>query len=410
MTALIKLLLMLEHNSIPPHCGTKGKMNQTFPNLASRNVHIPLGNAKQWNRPKDGKCYFTLNNFSASGGNTSLLMEDRTVKSLDERSDPQNTFSVAVASKSRYSLMEMVKRFVTHLNNNPHIDLPSLSYTTTARCIQHNHRAMVSGSKLEQIVTGLKSYVSSENKSPLSSKPPIAFIFTGQGSHYEAMGKEFFKHIPTFRADIERFDSIAMVQGFRSIIPLVDGSSSLDSLGPLVVQVGAICIQMALTRLWRSWGVQPSATIGHSLGEYAALYAAGVLSASDAIYLVGMRAKLMEQHCTPNTHAMLAVTSEITASELNTSRFEISCINGPKATVVSGTGSDIDQLSVDFTSKRIKNTQLQVPFAFHSAQVDPVCEPFQAAVSSVSFRKPDIPVMSPLLNTVVAESGTFSPT
>lgn len=118
----------------------------------------------------------------------------------------------------------------------------------------------------------------------------------------------------------------------------------------------------------------------------------------------------MEQHCTPNTHAMLAVTSEITASELDTSRFEISCINGPKATVVSGTGSDIDQLSVDFTSKRIKNTQLQVPFAFHSAQVDPVCEPFQAAVSSVSFRKPDIPVISPLLNTVVAESGTFSPT
>ncbi|PGH03771.1 hypothetical protein AJ80_08641 [Polytolypa hystricis UAMH7299] len=409
ITALIKILLMLEKRLIPPHCGIKGKMNHTFPDLPSRNVHISLGKSTPWERPQGDKRYFALNNFSAAGGNTSLLMEDAPASAPALASDPRTTFVVAVAAKSSQSLTGMVKNLLSHMNNNPYLDLASLSYTTTARRIQHNHRVIVSGSQVGQIMRGLESYLSSDPKSPVAPKPTVAFVFTGQGSHYTAMGKEFFEHIPAFRADIEQFNSIAVAQGFRNFLPLVDGSDSLESLGPVVVQVGAICIQMALTRLWQSWGVQPAAAIGHSLGEYAALYAAGVLSASDTIYLVGTRAKLMEQYCTPNTHSMLAVASDVSAIDLDESKLEVSCVNGPKATVISGECDDIDRLSESLTSKGIKSTKLQVPFAFHSAQVEPVCEPFQAAIDSITFEKPAIPVISPLLNAVVTEKGTFSP-
>lgn len=411
VTSLIKVLLMMQNSEIPPHCGIKTKINHNFPtDLKSRNVNIAF-KPISWNRPGNGKRTVFMNNFSAAGGNTALLMEDAPVAISNEAQDPRSCHLVAVSAKSIGSLQRNVEALVTFIDDTQDLSLPALSYTSTARRTHHSFRAIVAGHDLPAIQQALRDLVPFANLKPTPVKPPSAvFVFTGQGSAYTGMARDLYENVSSFRADARRFDSVAQSQGFPSFLPLMDGSSAeFKDLSPVITQVGAACMQMALARLWISWGVTPSAVIGHSLGEYAALHVAGVLSVNDTIYLTGIRARMLEQRCSAGTHVMLAVKSPLSTimPHLVGTNCEVACINGPSEIVISGEIAGIDVLSTLLTSLKLKCVKLEVPYAFHSAQVEAILEDFENAAQSASFEKPSIPVISPLLQAVVNSSETL---
>lgn len=128
--SLIKVLTMMEKNTIPPHCGIKGTINRTFPNLEERNVHIAF-KPTPWQRPKGQKRRVFLNNFSAAGGNTALLLEDGPESRPIEHRDPRMHHVIAVSGRSRFSLKKNVESLINVLTTDPQIDLPSLSYTVS---------------------------------------------------------------------------------------------------------------------------------------------------------------------------------------------------------------------------------------------------------------------------------------
>ena len=410
VTSMIKVLLMMEKNEIPPHVGIKTKINHNFPkDLKARNVNIAL-EPTPWHRPTSGKRTVFMNNFSAAGGNTALLMEDAPVPMIGKERDPRSSHVVAISAKSITSLERNIESMVKHIDHTPDLSLPALSYTTTARRVHHNFRAIVTGQDLPSVQQALRDLTpcSSLKPVPANKIPNVIFAFTGQGAAYQGMARELFQNVKSFQADIRRFDSIARSQGFLGFIDLVDDSAAdFNDLSPVATQVGTTCVQMALARLWISWGVTPSAVIGHSLGEYAALHVAGVLSASDVIYLVGTRARLLEQRCTAGTHVMLAVKlprSDV-IPHLVGSSCEVACVNSPTDTVISGAKAEIDVLSNLFTTLNIKCVKLEIPFAFHSAQVEPILEDFELAAQGAKFEKPTIPFISSLLEDVVSDSG-----
>ena len=411
--SLIKIMLMMEKNTIPPHCGIKTKINHTFPtNLKERNVHLAK-NPTTWVQQKGQKRKVFLNNFSAAGGNTALLIEDAPIPATSVHLDSRSTHLVAISAKSIQSLKKNVQSLEAFLRASPDLSLPKLSYTTTARHMHHNYRLIVSGSRLEEIQEALNSPSLCEGIKPVTTAlPNVAFAFTGQGTQYVGMGRQLYKMFSQFRSDIQRFDSMGQSQGFTTILPLIDGSvTDIEELSPLVVQLGTTCLQMALARLWISWGVQPTVVVGHSLGEYAALNIAGVLSASDTIYLTGKRANLLQEQCTAGTHAMLAVKASIStlSTFIDGKTTEAACINTQEETVISGTVAQIEAVSDSLTDHGIKSIKLKVPFAFHSAQVQPILNSFEATAQGVTFNKPSIPVLSPLLSKVVTDIGTFGP-
>ena len=404
VTALIKSLLMLRHESIPPHVGIKGEMNKSFsPDLfTERGVNIAF---QQSPLPKytDLRKIF-VNNFSAAGGNTAVVLEEAPVKEVTG-TDTRPSHVINVSARALSSLKGNLQNLSKYISNNRNVSLSSLSYTTTARRIQHKYRTSFVVSDVQKL-QNLLDKAAATDMTPVPNIPKVAFTFTGQGSHYPSLAKDLYETSTQFRADILDFDGLAASFGFPSFLPLIDGSvQDMTELSPQQVQVGLTSIQMALVRLWKSWGIEPSVVIGHSLGEYAALNAAGVLSASDTIYLVGERARLLELKCNEGTHAMLAVKAEYTSLNeyLANGTVEVACINGPNETVLSGLVSNIDELKSTLESKGVKGTKLNVPFAFHSSQVEPILEEFKKLASFITFKHPTTPIMSPLLASAQVE-------
>jgi iterative type I PKS product template protein len=410
INSLIKVLLMFQNNAIPPNVGIKGVMNKTFPkDLAQRNVHIETQTV-QYPRKGAEKRKIFLNNFSAAGGNTALVLEDGPLRKAPTGVDPRTMHVVTVTARSIASLKRNINNLLRYLAQHPDTTLPSLAYSSTARRIQHNYRVAVCVSDMDKVQDALAAQVK-DTYSPVAMVPTkIAFTFTGQGSHYTGLAQRLYAELNSFKADVDQLNNIARLHSMPSIIPMLDGTD-VATLSPVVVQLGYACIQVALARMWAGWGVKPSAVIGHSLGEYAALHVAGVISASDMIHLVGRRAQLLEKKCTANTHGMLAVKGAVESLKeaLGSKMTEVACINGAGETVLCGTADMIESTVQSLTSKGFKVTKLNVPFAFHSAQVEPILEEFKKAAACATFNKPEVPVLSPLTGKVITEGGIIGP-
>ncbi|KAI9648860.1 hypothetical protein NHQ30_003501 [Ciborinia camelliae] len=413
VSSLIKILMMMKMNEIPPHCGIKTKINHNYPlDLKDRNVNIAT-QPTPWHRSDSarGKRAVFLNNFSAAGGNTALLLEDPEMQRSDYNfQDPRTVYPVTVTARTPKSLQGNFDLLITHLQRNQ-VSLSSLSYTSTARRSQHNYRIICSASDIQSLLESLKSKRDTSAVKPIANStkiPRVVFVFTGQGTLYSGLGKQLFESSSHFKADITRFDRIAQQQGFPSFLPLVDGRISdeqIKDLEPIVTHLAHLCVQMAMSQLWNSWGVQPALTIGHSLGEYAALYAAGVLTASDAIYLVGTRAELLLKHCSRGTNAMLHIKATQYAIKpfLAGTSCEIACLNQPTGTVISGPVDEIVQLMHEFKSTGHECVKLDMPYAFHSSQVDSILEPFHKASKGINFNAPSVPFASPLFEQVISD-------
>lgn len=405
VTAIVKVLMMMQKNAIPPHVGIKGEINKGFPkDLSERNINIAFHTTPFKRRDGKPRRVF-INNFSAAGGNTGLLLEDSpNVRPATQ--DPRSHHVITLTGKSKSAMIRNAERLVSWIKEHPDTPLSHVAYTTTARKIQHYWRMNVAVLDLAEAQKAITDRLK-ENFSPVSpEQPKMAFLFTGQGSHYPGMGKELYAHCSVFRQSIDDFNQISQIHGFPSFLPLIDGSEQdMTKLSPLIVQLGMSCFEMALAKLWASWGIEPSIVLGHSLGEYAALNVAGVLSASDTIYLVGSRALLLMEKCTAFTHAMLAVQGTVaTIKEALGDKAQpvtVACVNGPRETVLSGEVAKMTEISTQLTDVGFKCTQLKVPFAFHSAQVEPILDEFEALAQSVNFRTPKVPVISPLLGQMV---------
>ncbi|KAK4131175.1 ketoacyl-synt-domain-containing protein [Trichocladium antarcticum] len=401
VSALIKVLLMMQKNAIPPHVGIKmgSVINKTFPkNLSERNVNIAFHMTPF--RRKDGKPRRVfVNNFSAAGGNTGLLLEDAPMMEPAAK-DPRSHHVVTVTAKSKAAMIRNAERLVTWMETNPTTPTAHVAYSTTARKMQHYWRMSVTGTELAEVKTAIAERLKENFVPVLPEQPKVVLMFTGQGSHYAALGKEFYEHHSVFRQNVSEFDLLARMHGFPTFLPLMDGSEpDVSKLSPVVIQLGLVCFEMALARLWMSWGIRPAAVLGHSLGEYAALEVAGVLSASDAIYLVGMRAQLLVDNCKAGTHAMLAVQGSVPAVRNalgeRAAFVNIACINGPEETVLSGEADEMTEIA-EGLKDQFKCTHLRVPFAFHSSQVEVILDEFEKRAESVRYNAPVLPIISPL--------------
>ncbi|KAI1456594.1 beta-ketoacyl synthase [Annulohypoxylon moriforme] len=418
VSSLIKVLLMMQKNMIVPHCGIKTIINRKFPtDLHERNVHI-ASKPIPWERSPDPSKLRRafVNNFSAAGGNSTLLLEDRPLKhnsATESSTDPRDIHLVAISAKNAASLQGNLKSMLRFLKQNPHVSLGQISYTTTARRMHHQHRVMLAGANVEDI--GSQIEVAIQNNTGMTrpkSSPNVVFVFTGQGAQYPGMGKQLYEGFSVFRNEMRRLDRIGKSLGFSSMLPVIQSDErDISIFPPTTVQLANVCMQIALGKMWARWNITPTAVVGHSLGEYAALNIAGVLSDADTIYLVGKRCNLLEKRCTIDTHAMLVVKGSVDeiSEVLKDKAYEIACINSPVETVLAGSNENIAGLKETLTGSNMKCTLLKVPYAFHSSQIIPILDDFEGVARGVRFSKAKIPIICPLDGNISQHDADFGP-
>jgi iron transport multicopper oxidase len=303
---------------------------------------------------------------------------------------------------------------VSFLGDYPNTGMRDLAYSTTARKVQYPLRVSIVASTSSEAKRQLSTRVNKTDTGSAIRLSNLIVVFTGQGSLYTGVAKQLFGANPVFRSHLTRLERIAIDHGFPPFVDaVIKGGDEIHKLQPVQAQLGQVALQIALFTLWSSWDIRPSAVIGHSLGEYAAFYAAGVLSASDTLYLVGRRATLLQSLCESSTHGMLAINRgldhirSVLAEKFD--QLEVSCYNGPTDVVISGPIVTIHEAERALKAHDIRCTLLSVPFAFHSSQVEPILDQFENEANIVSFHAPQIPILSTLVGRKLTDLDELGP-
>ncbi|CZR53424.1 uncharacterized protein PAC_03302 [Phialocephala subalpina] len=405
ISSVIKSLLMFQNNLIPPHCGIKTTLNATLTAALQKNIRI----ARQKERFQTEKKRILVNNFNATGGNTCILLEEPSPRPTSTVEDPRSHLVITVSGHTSTSFKGNRARIIQYLEKHPAVSLADLSYSTSRR-IHNSIRSAYSARTIEDLLTDMKT---SKRGGISREKRPVIFLFPGQGSQFVGMGKVLFNTCPPFRQSLQTLNDICQKQFQVSFLDLVTSDEDLASFQPVQIHLAIVSVELALANLWKSWGLIPQAVIGHSLGEFAALCVADVLSVSDCLRLVATRARLLQAKCEPGTHGMLAIQGDLSIVKQVLERkvfgtCAVACLNGPLSTVVSGEIHEIERLKSALGSESVQTKILGVPFAFHSAQIDPILDEFEKCAVSVEFKAPNIAVASST-GTLVTTKGVFGP-
>ncbi|WP_143264268.1 type I polyketide synthase, partial [Amycolatopsis kentuckyensis] len=264
-------------------------------------------------------------------------------------------------------------------------------------------RAVVLGSSRAELLSGLHALAAGEPAPGVvrgtAAPGKLAVLFTGQGAQRAGMGRELYDRYPVYA---DAFDEICA----EFTVPVRDvvfgDAPGLDETG--FTQPALFAVEVALYRLFESWGVRPSFVAGHSIGELAAAHVAGVFSLEDACLLVAARAALMQ--ALPKGGAMVSIAApEAEVRPLLSDRVAIAAVNGPASVVVSGDEPDVLAVTATFADRGVRTKRLSVSHAFHSPHLDPMLDEFRAAADKVTYHPARIPVLSNVSG-ALAESFT----
>jgi glutamate-1-semialdehyde aminotransferase/malonyl CoA-acyl carrier protein transacylase len=226
---------------------------------------------------------------------------------------------------------------------------------------------------------------------------PVAFMFPGQGAQHAGMGKRLYGGQPWFREEVDRCAEILlpiMGRDLREIL-FADGADSGKALRrPDLSQPALFTIEYALAVLWRRWGVEPQAMVGHDVGEFVAAVLAEVMTLEDALRLVAARGRLLQDL---PAGSMMAVSMPLVDLEdrlASHPALAVSAENANDSCVVSGPTPEIERLFQELKRDQIGCRTLLASHAFHSAMVDPALEPLAEIVGQIELRPPRIPIVS----------------
>ncbi|MFJ2178446.1 SDR family NAD(P)-dependent oxidoreductase [Streptomyces sp. NPDC087851] len=344
-----------------------------------------------------------VSSFGISGTNAHLIIEEpepepEAVAATEPAQVPGGVVPWLLSAKSPQALREQAARLARWATEQPEIHPgPTGRALATSRSV-FEHRAVVLGRDRGTLLEGVRALAEERPDAGVVTGAPgsarLAMVFSGQGSQLLGMGAGLAAAFPVFA---DAFDEVCAELDRhlpRPIKDVINGEPELlDETA--YTQAGLFAVQVALFRLTASWGVSPEWVAGHSIGELTAAYVAGVWDLPDAAAVVTARGRLMQE--LPTGGAMAALTaSEAEALDLiaGHTMVGLAAVNGPESTVISGAADTVEELARRWRDRGGKARRLRVSHAFHSPLMEPMLARFEQALKQVSWREPEIPVVS----------------
>ena len=402
VAGLIKLVLALQHKHIPPHLHLK-RRNPYLP-WEQLPIDIPT-QLTPWSVDQ-GPRIGAVSSFGFSGTNAHLVVAEAPVATTPEADVERPSHLFTLSAKSEKALQELADRYQQHLAGNTSESLAHICFSANTGRGHFSHRlAMRVGStaelqeNLQHVASGRKPEGILEGEIE-GNHPDTVFLFTGQGAQYVHMGRKLYDTQSTFRKTIATCDELLRPFLDKPLIsvlyPEAGESSPVDQTA--YTQPALFAVEYALATLWRSWGVEPAAVMGHSVGEYVAACVAGVFSLEDGLRLIAERGRLMQ--ALPKNGAMAVVFAHearvAQAIAAYPSDLAVAAINGPDNVVISGARGAVEEVLNRFAAEGVKHQRLQVSHAFHSPLMDPILDAFEQTAASVTFNAPTIEFISNL--------------
>lgn len=233
------------------------------------------------------------------------------------------------------------------------------------------------------------------------SSPRIAFLFSGQGSQYRNMGHDLWAEQPVFRAVLEQCDALLKPQMEVRLLDLVYNPATPEKElhRTIYTQPVIFAFGYALAKMWEAWGVKPSVVLGHSIGEVAAACFAGVMNLEEALGLVALRGRLIQQATEAGQMGAILATAEQVATaleKLGAGEAVIAALNAPENVVISGQTAAVQRVLAHFKDQDVPAIALRISHAIHSPLMDPILDEYTAAVARLRLAPPRIPLISNL--------------
>ncbi len=224
------------------------------------------------------------------------------------------------------------------------------------------------------------------------------FVFPGHGSQWPAMGRELLRDAPAFGHALAACDEALYPHTGWSVRDYVSGSGPEETtVGPEISQPALFAMMVGLAALWESYGVKPTAVLGHSQGEIAAAYVAGALSLEDAAKVVAVRSRLLGRlvgHGTMMAGVRMSADEARRRIEPWQGLLEVAAVNGPRSVVISGDREAMDGFRAAPAEDGVDVRPLRIDFASHCAQVDAVLPDIEAELAGISPQRASVPFFS----------------
>ena len=410
---LSKVVLALQHGEIPPHL-----------HFRTPNPHIPWGDAPlkvtsevtAWPATQERRLA-GVSSFGLGGINAHIVLEAPPAAAAVDAGAPEASPGLLrllpLSAKTEPSLRAMAARYRDALRATPASDLGAFCATASLRRTHFSRRLAVIGATPEAMAEALDAYLDGAAHPGLvtgqaHAGSKVAFVFPGQGSQWAGMGRGLLESEPAFQQAIAACEAAFAPHVDWSLSAVLTGAPGAPPLERIdVVQPTLFAVAVGLAALWRSWGIEPQAVIGHSQGEIAAAYVAGALSLEDAARVICQRSRILLRVSGKGAMAVVELTLEETAARLVgvEDRLAVAVSNSPRSTVVSGDPEAIDALIARLTEEGIFCRHVKVDIASHSPQMDPLRADMLAAFGGLRPRAGKVPIYSTVTGEVETGAG-----
>ncbi|MFE0043486.1 type I polyketide synthase [Streptomyces albireticuli] len=407
IAGLIKAVLSLQHAAIPGNL----HFQELNPDISFDGTTFAVPTELTPWPATGGRRLAGVSSFGFSGTNAHLILEQAPERAPGPVDDRRPTNVLALSAKSDAALAELAAKYRDRLSTDGTGTAADFCFSANTGRSALRHRLAVTGATKRELAAGLAAFTGGE---PLEEGTAVGeargsdvvFLFTGQGVQRVGMARGLYETQPTFREALDRCDGILRPMLGKSLLSVLypeDPGYPADPAAQEVNETGyaqpaVFAVEYAMAEMWRSWGVEPVAVLGHSFGEYVAACVAGAMSLEDGLKLTVARSRLMQT--LSETGAMAAIS----ASELEVAeeivdwpdRISIAAVNGPANTTVSGDRELVERVCAVFSERGVRAKLLHISTSSHSPLIEPILEPLRRAAGEITFSPPRIPLVSNL--------------